>query len=336
MAALVAIHSTRLGPAAGGCRRWHYVDDESALADALRLSRGMTYKNAMAELPFGGGKAILVASAPTKTAEEFRAFGRLVNTLDGRYITAEDVGVTAEDMRQVREATPYVSGLPGSGDSGGDPSPWTALGVFLCIERAVRERRGSNGLRGARVGIQGLGSVGNRLAGLLHEAGARLTVSDLNAQRVAEAVQAFGADAAPVEAIHAMSMDVFAPCALGGVLNAAAIGELRATIVAGAANNQLADPEDAQRLHRRNILFLPDYVINAGGIIAVAREYRGEFRKDGVTREVHAIADRLTGILRQARLERLPPTRVADRMVEKMLQKQRTGSLAESTVPCTT
>ncbi len=331
LAALVAIHSTTLGPAAGGCRRWHYADDESALADALRLSRGMTYKNAMAGLPFGGGKAILVASAPAKTSEEFRAFGQLVDALNGRYVTAEDVGVTAEDMRYVRQATPYVSGLPGSGDSGGDPSPWTALGVFVCIEQAVRERHGLNDLRGVRVGIQGLGNVGRRLAGLLHRAGAKLTVSDLDAERVAEAVLAFGADAVPVEAIHAMPLDVFAPCALGGVLNAAAIGEVRAGIIAGAANNQLAATGDAERLHSRNILFLPDYVINAGGIIAVAREYRREFRKDAVRREVHAIADRLAKILRQARTERLAPTLVADRMVETMLQKRRSDTVAENT-----
>ena len=266
--AIIAIHDTTLGPALGGCRIRDYASDDAALADVLRLSRGMSYKAALAGLPLGGGKAvILTAPGRPKTPAMMRAMGRAVERLGGRYVTAEDVGSTVADMDEVAKATAHVGGRAGDG---GDPSPFTARGVFLCLEAAVRHRLGRD-LAGVHVALKGLGHVGFALAGFLHAAGARLTVADIDAGRVAEAKRAFGAAVAPVEAIAALGADVFAPCALGGDLCAAAIPRLGAGIVCGAANNQLATAEDGIRLARRGVLYCPDYLVNAGGVISVAR-----------------------------------------------------------------
>ena len=270
--AIIAIHDTTLGPALGGCRIRDYASDDAALADVLRLSRGMSYKAALAGLPLGGGKAvILTAPGRPKTPAMMRAMGRAVERLGGRYVTAEDVGSTVADMDEVAKATAHVGGRAGDG---GDPSPFTARGVFLCLEAAVRHRLGRD-LAGVHVALKGLGHVGFALAGFLHAAGARLTVADIDAGRVAEAKRAFGAAVAPVEAIAALGADVFAPCALGGDLCAAAIPRLGAGIVCGAANNQLATAEDDIRLARRGVLYCPDYLVNAGGVISVARKPLG-------------------------------------------------------------
>ena len=312
--AIIAIHSTALGPAAGGCRRWQYASDADALTDALRLSRGMTYKNAVAGLEFGGGKSVILAddNAP-KSPELFHAFGRVVENLGGKYITAEDVGCSVEDMRQVNEVTGYVSGLPRSGgNAGGDPSPLTALGVFLGIEAAVESRLGADSLKGIRVAVQGVGHVGLHLCRLLHEAGAILTVSDVNRENLKLAKNELPVtEIAPANLLYA-DVDVLAPCALGNILTSQTIPKLKASIVAGAANNQLATEADGARLADRNILYAPDYVINAGGIINVAREYYGGSSEEEVRTEIGGIPERLKLIFDEAKTSKQPTNIIAD------------------------
>lgn len=321
--AIIAIHSTALGPAAGGCRRWRYASGADALTDALRLSRGMTYKNAIAELPFGGGKAVILADDQTpKSPELFAAFGRAVQSLDGRYITAEDVGISVEDMRVVRGETEFVSGLPQSGESaGGDPSPWTALGVFLGIEAAVRIRLGADSLQGIRVAVQGVGHVGLNLCRLLHEAGAILVVSDVNRRSLQKAQEETGAEILPVGEILSSDVDVLAPCALGNILTSASIPRIKAKVIAGGANNQLSTAADGARLAERQILYAPDYVINAGGIISVAREHLGQSSEEEVRAEVGRIPERLRAIFEEAAETGRPTNEVADELARRIVSE---------------
>lgn len=318
---IIAIHSTALGPAAGGCRRWQYASDADALTDALRLSRGMTYKNAIAGLKFGGGKAVILASdAAPKSAELFHAFGRAVEGLNGRYVTAEDVGCSPEDMRYVKEVTGYVSGLPQSGDSaGGDPSPMTALGVFLGIQSAVKARLGADSLQGISVAVQGVGHVGLHLCRLLHEAGAKLIVADVNREHLQQARDELPVtEVAPNELLYS-TVDVLAPCALGNILTSVTIPKLRARVVAGAANNQLATPEDGARLIEHGILYAPDYVINAGGIINVAHEYYGDSSEDQVRADVARIPERLNEIFAKAEATGQPTNILADEWARRIV-----------------
>jgi leucine dehydrogenase len=319
--AIIAIHSTALGPAAGGCRHWQYATDADALTDALRLSRGMTYKNAVAGLEFGGGKAVILADdAAPKSPELFHAFGRAVEDLGGKYITAEDVGCSVEDMRQVNEVTGYVSGLPRSGgDAGGDPSPLTALGVFLGIEAAVESRLGIDSLQGIRVAVQGVGHVGLHLCRLLHEAGAILTVSDVNRDNLQLTRDELPVtEIAPADLLYA-DVDVLAPCALGNILTSQTIPKLKARIVAGAANNQLATEADGARLADRDILYAPDYVINAGGIINVAREYYGGSSEEQVRTEIDGIPERLKLIFDEANTSKQPTNIIADELARRIV-----------------
>jgi len=311
--AILAVHSTARGPAFGGCRFWSYDSELAALNDALRLSQGMSHKNALADLPFGGGKAVIIKPAGDfDRAALFAAFARAVNTLGGSYITAEDVGTTTADMRAMQALTPYVSGIPRDGAFGGDPSPKTAYGVFVAIEAGVRQVLGRASLEGVRVALQGLGAVGWHLAEYLHQAGAKLVVADVDAAKVARAVAELGATAADVAEILAADVDVVAPCALGASLNAQSIPALRAKLVAGAANNQLATPADGDALAARGICYLPDYLVNAGGIISVAREYRGEGEEVAVMAEVARIAERVGELLERARVGATTPARAAD------------------------
>lgn len=308
--AIIAIHDTSLGPALGGCRIWHYASDGDALADALRLSRGMSYKAALAGLPLGGGKAvILVSPERPKTPAMMRAMGRAIDRLGGRYITAEDVGSDVADMDEIATATPFVAGQSGGG---GDPSPFTARGVFLCLRAAVRLRLGRD-LEGVHVAVKGLGHVGRSLARQLHAAGARLTVADLDPSRVAEARAAWGAAVVEPDAIVAAEADVFAPCALGGDLARATIPGMRARIVCGAANNQLATDADEERLARAGILYCPDYLVNAGGLIHVAQSALG-LSRSAVERKLEDLPDTLTTIIQRAQREGSSPGRVADRI----------------------
>jgi leucine dehydrogenase len=318
--AVIAVHSTALGPAAGGCRMWPYAALEDAVSDALRLSRGMSYKNAMAELPFGGGKAVIIGDAREKTRHRMEAFGRLVDSLGGRYITAEDVGTTTADMEQVACVTPFVSGLANrTGQVGGDPGPKTALGVFLGIKAAVRFQLGRVSVEGVKIAVQGLGGVGYPLCRLLAAEGALLRVADARPAAVQRVCQELGAEAVPAEAILAEDVDVVAPCALGAVFDGRSIPMLRARVVAGAANNQLARDEHGKALMQAGILYAPDYVINAGGIINVAHEYRGDATEAQVRAEIEKIPARLTEIFERARREDRPTSAIADQMARERL-----------------
>jgi len=321
MQAIIAVHSTVLGPAAGGCRRWIYASNADALTDALRLSRGMTYKNAVAGLKFGGGKAVILGSddAP-KSPALFRAFGRAVGSLGGRYVTAEDVGCSVDDMRYVREQTEFVSGLPQNGSSaGGDPSPWTAIGCLQGIKTAVKARLGTDSLKGLRVAVQGVGHVGLHLCRSLHEEGAELYVSDVNRDNLNAARDELPVtEVAPTELLYA-DVDVLAPCALGNVLTSTTIPKIRAKVIAGAANNQLATEADGTRLAERDILYAPDYVINAGGIISVAREYYGSSSEDEVRADVSRISERLQAIFDEAKSSGRPTNELADELARSLV-----------------
>ena len=319
--AIVAVHSTALGPAAGGCRRWSYSSDAEALTDVLRLSRGMTYKNAVAELPLGGGKAVILANdAAPQSNELFRALGRAVESLGGRYITAEDVGVSVEDMRNVREQTEFVSGLPQRGGSaGGDPSPWTAVGVFLGIEAAVKSRFAKDSLDGLSVAVQGVGHVGAHLCQLLHEAGATLRVADVNSANL-KAVS----DSLPVEIVAPgkilfSDVDVIAPCALGNIFTSVTIPKIKAKVIAGAANNQLSTPVDGERLAEREILYAPDYVINAGGIISVSHEYHGDSSEQNVRTDIEKIPERLHSLFVESLRTGKPTNALADALARRLI-----------------
>jgi leucine dehydrogenase len=321
--AIVAVHSTALGPAAGGCRMWPYVSTDAAVVDVLRLSRGMSYKNAMAGLPFGGGKAVIISDGKTrKTPELFEAFGRFVDSLGGRYITAEDVGTTTADMESVAKATSFVSGLSRKpGEAGGDPSPKTALGVYLGIKAAVKFRLNRSDLSGVEVAVQGVGGVGFHLCRMLAAEGARLKVADVQAAAAERVRDELKAEIVAPEDILAQDVDVLAPCALGAVINSVTIPQIRASIIAGAANNQLAEDKDGQALQLAGILYAPDYVINAGGIISVAREYKGGGTEAQVTAEIHGIPGRLTEIFERARREGRTTNAVADQMAQELISR---------------
>ncbi len=300
LTAIVAIHSTVLGPALGGTRIWPFPTREDALTDVLRLSHGMTLKAAISELPLGGGKAVIVADSRTgKTPQMLEAYAEMLATLTDRFITAEDVGMTLDDADFLRRRTPNVTGTSIGGS--GNPSPITAEGVFLGLATAVRRRLGSNTLDGLRVAVQGLGAVGWSLCEKLHDAGAALVVTDIDARRVEAAVTEFGARKTAPDAILTADADVLAPCALGGILSEQTIPGLKATVVAGSANNQLARPEDDRRLKNRGILYAPDYLINAGGLINVAAELApGGYDRDAAFAKVREIPATLARIFDRA------------------------------------
>jgi leucine dehydrogenase len=319
--AIIAIHSTALGPAAGGTRMWHYDHESAATRDVLRLSRGMTYKNAMAGLPLGGGKAVILADPNTSPSDElFLAFGRCVDSLGGRYVTAEDVGVSVESMRVVKQVTDFVAGLPhAEGSAGGDPSPWTADGVFLGLQAAIKYRLGSDSFDGLSVAVQGVGKVGYDLCRQLNSAGARLLISDVNEQNLARAQADFGAEVVSVNDILYTDAEVLAPCALGAVLNEESIPRIKASIIGGAANNQLATEDDGQRLFDRGVLYAPDYVINAGGIISVSMEYMGDKTESHVHEHIALIPGRLTDIFEASDKQQKPTNVIADAMAEEIV-----------------
>ena len=318
--AIIAVHSTHLGPSSGGVRYWRYSRDDDALTDALRLSRGMSYKNAMAGLPVGGGKGVILAGEGPKTGDQLRAFGAAIESLGGRYVTAEDVGMSEADMETIASATRHVSGLPvASGKAGGDPGPSTAKGVYLGIRAAVAEKLGKTSMKGVHVAIQGVGSVGGGTARLLAKDGARLTLADANAERAKALAEELGAEAIPAEAIMTIEADVLSPCALGAILTAQSIPALAAPIIAGGANNQLATAADAALLHERGILYAPDYVINAGGIINVASEYFELGNRGFVEAKIAEIPGRLRAIWAESKASGLPAADVADAMARKLI-----------------
>lgn len=316
---VIALHSTALGPAAGGCRMAFYPRFADCVEDASRLARGMTFKNAMAGLPLGGGKAVLrLPSEPFERAALFEAFGRAVEGLRGRYLTAEDVGTTVSDMARIARATRHVAGLPKiDGRPGGDPSPWTARGVFVSMESAAR-RTLDKDLSELTIAIQGVGSVGAALAMQLHQAGARLVLADVCSERVARVAAATGAFVVSIGDILAVDADVFAPCALGGTLNDRTVDLLRAKLVCGAANNQLASPDIGARLHRRGVTYCPDYVVNSGGIINVAGEHLGWDEAEVLSR-VERTRDRLAAVLDHAERLGASPGEAADELARAAL-----------------
>lgn len=320
--AIIAIHNTHRGPALGGCRMYPYASEAEALNDVLRLSRGMTYKSAIANLPLGGGKSVIIGDPHSdKTPQLIRAMGVAVERLGGRYIVAEDSGTSVPDMLLMSEQTRHVSGIAEKFDAdgkrrSGDPSPITARGVFVGIQAAVRYRLGRDDLQGVRVAIQGLGNVGYHLASQLRAAGARLWVSDINQAAVQRAVDELGAVAVANGEIYDQAVDLFAPCAMGAILNDTTIPRLQARIVAGAANNQLAEKRHGQALLERGILYAPDYVINAGGVIDVCYE-RSDMDPQQVMEQVDGIGDTLTEIFSRAEQQHKPTDVLADQLAEE-------------------
>lgn len=319
--AIIAIHNSNLGPALGGCRMWPYATEEEAVRDVLRLSRGMTYKSAMANLKLGGGKSVIIGNPRTqKTPELLTAFARALEQLNGRYIAAEDSGTSVADMKCMSGMTRHVAGIvdkpSDNGVRSGDPSPATAFGTFIGIKAAVKEKLGRDSLEGLRVAVQGVGNVGFDLARQLREAGASLWVTDIHREALTRAAEELNAVVVPPDAIFGLEVDVFAPCALGAVINDQTIPQLKAGIVAGASNNQLAEARHGVELMKRGILYAPDYVINAGGIIDVYHERIG-FDRDALIRHVEGIYDNLMEIFERARQEERPTGEVADAIAEE-------------------
>ena len=321
LSAIIAIHSTKLGPAGGGVRFWHYAEKQAAMTDALRLSRGMSYKNAMAGLKMGGGKGVILARPDrVKSAAQIEAFARAIDSLGGRYVTAQDVGMSADDMISMARVTPYVSGLPPkAGGAGGDPGPSTAWGVFLGVCAAAERVTGRSGVEGVHVAIQGVGSVGGGLARHLAGAGARLTLADVDEARAGALAAELGAAHIPAGEILNVEADILSPCALGAVLNAGTTPDLRVKAVAGGANNQLAVPSDGDALMVRGILYAPDYVINAGGIINVALQYLEDASAEAVLDKVGEIPGRLAKIWDESETRGVGPARVADGMARGLI-----------------
>jgi leucine dehydrogenase len=334
--AIISVHNTNLGPALGGCRMWAYDNDEQALRDVLRLSRGMTYKNAISDLPLGGGKSVIIGdSRKQKSPELMRAMGRAVDTFGGRYVIAEDVGTTVEDMVNISAETEHVMGIPleGQDHGSGDPSPTTALGVFVGLKAAVRHRLGKADLKGVTVAVQGLGNVGYNLCRLLSQDGAKLVVTDVQTDRVEMAVREFSAQAVGLKEIYDAQAEVFAPCALGAILNDETIPRLKAQVVAGAANNQLAEARHGDVLRSKNILYAPDYVINAGGVISVyyelqAKKTGGTYDRQKVLKHVDRIAETMDLLVKRSEQDNISMGLAADRIAEQRFKAKAASKAA--------
>lgn len=314
--AIIAVHSTKLGAAVGGCRMWDYASDADALVDVLRLSKGMTYKNAMAGLTMGGGKSVIIGDAKKlKSDALFKAFGHALNGLNGRYLSAEDVNITTSDIAIANSVTPFVTGTEGKS---GNPAPFTALGTFLGIKASVKHKFNRDDLTGLTVAVQGLGSVGYFLCEHLHKAGAKLIVTDINSQTLDKAATEFGASIVGLDEIYDQSADIYAPCALGATINDDTIHRIKASIIAGCANNQLAQPRHDEALLAKGILYAPDYVINAGGIINVS--FEDNYCADRSTKKVAEIYDTLLTIYKKSDELNQPTGMVADAMAREILK----------------
>ncbi|CDO01948.1 Leucine dehydrogenase [Oceanobacillus picturae] len=321
--AIIAIHDTTLGPALGGTRMWTYKSEEEAIEDALRLAKGMTYKNAAAGLNLGGGKTVIIGDPKKdKNPEMFRAFGRYIQGLNGRYITAEDVGTTVHDMDLIHLETDFVTGISPESGSSGNPSPVTAYGVYKGMKAAAMEAYGSDSLEGKTVAIQGVGNVAYALCEFLHEEGAKLIVTDINKQSVERAVEAFNATAVDPDDIYDVDCDIYAPCALGATVNDDTINRLKAKIIAGSANNQLKSSKHGDIIHEKGIVYAPDYVINSGGVINVADELVGYNQKRAM-KKVETIYDSLTRVFEISRTDNIPTYVAADRMAEERIEAKK-------------
>jgi leucine dehydrogenase len=316
LSAIIAVHNRNLGPAVGGCRMFPYTDKAQALEDVLRLSRGMTYKSALAGLPMGGGKAVIMANPATdKSPELFKKMGEFIESLNGKYITAEDSGISVEDLKIVGTQTEHVLGVNDQQEFGGDPSPLTAFGIFCGIRSAVEYQLAQDTMAGITVAVQGAGAVGRHLIELLHEAGAKTLVCDINEQNLAKAA-ASGAEVVDVNDIISADAQVFAPCAMGAILNDDSIPQLKVTIVAGGANNQLAEARHADALRDRGILYAPDFVINAGGIIEIYRQLKNQ-PMDECRQQIEKIGATLTDIFTESERSGLSTALVAEKIAEQ-------------------
>ncbi|MGM8365082.1 Glu/Leu/Phe/Val family dehydrogenase [Virgibacillus sp. W0181] len=318
--AIIAIHDTTLGPALGGTRMWTYNTESEAIEDALRLAKGMTYKNAAAGLNLGGGKAVIIGD-PRKDKSEamFRAFGRYIQSLNGRYITAEDVGTTEQDMDLIHMETNYVNGTSTVAGSSGDPSPVTAYGIYLGMKAAANAAFGSDILRDKTIAVQGVGHVAYTLCEYLHDEGARLVVTDINEAAVKRAVDAFGAVAVEPDDIYDVECDIYSPCALGATINDDTIPKLTAKVIAGSANNQLKANHHGDLIHNKGIIYAPDYVINAGGVINIADELNGVYNQERAMKKVQAIYDNLMRVFEISNNDNIPTYIAADRMAEERM-----------------
>jgi len=318
--AIVAVHNTALGPGAGGCRIWNYDSFDDALTDVLRLSKGMSYKSALAGLDCGGGKSVIIADSKMPRAEKdklMRAFARHVQTLGGRYWAAEDVGTSVEDARVMMQECDYIFGLP---DGTGDPSPFTARGVFESMRAAVKFKLGRDDLKGIKVAVQGVGHVGYYLCGHLHDAGAELFVTDINQDALDKVVADYGATIVQPDDIYACDVDIYAPCALGATLNDETIPQLKATMIVGAANNQLAESCHGDVLHAKNILYAPDYVVNAGGMINASGDIFGDYSEAWALQKTLEIYDTCIEIFAEAHRSDTPTYQIADKLAEARLK----------------
>lgn len=321
--AIIAIHDTTLGPALGGTRMWTYESEEAAIEDALRLARGMTYKNAAAGLNLGGGKTVIIGDPrKDKNEEMFRAFGRYIQGLNGRYITAEDVGTTVEDMDIIHDETDFVTGISPAFGSSGNPSPVTAYGVYKGMKAAAKAAFGTDSLEGKTVAVQGVGNVAYNLCRHLHEEGAKLIVTDINKEAVERAVAEFGARAVDPDNIYSQECDIYAPCALGATINDDTIPQLKAKVIAGAANNQLKETRHGDQIHDMGIVYAPDYVINAGGVINVADELYG-YNSERALKKVEGIYGNIERVLEISKRDRIPTYLAADRLAEERIERMR-------------
>lgn len=319
--ALISVHDTTLGPALGGVRMWSYMSQRQAFDDVNRLAKGMTYKSALAGLRLGGGKAVIIGDPQTdKSARLFHAMGRFIDSLDGLYIAAEDVGTTVDDLSLVRETTPFVTGLSPRRGSSGDPAPFTALGVFLGMQACLEHRMATHDFTGVRVALQGCGNVARHLCQRLHQAGAVLTVTDIMPERAQLLAEQYDARVVAPQAIYDVECEIFAPCALGGVLNDDTLPRLQCQIVAGSANNQCLDETDGDHLRARDILYAPDFVINAGGVMNIAVELESEgYERNRAMRNVWRIYDTLQDVLDLAAAQQIATHRAALALAERQL-----------------
>lgn len=318
--AIIALHNTALGPATGGCRMWNYRNEDEAVTDVLRLSKGMTYKASISGLSLGGGKSIIIGDASQKTPEMLRRFGEFVETFKGHYITAKDVGIDSSDLKTIKSKTSHILGIAGETNSSGDPSPVTAWGVYNGMLACAEKAFGEKSLKGKHIALQGLGAVNYYLLKYLHQEGAKVTGCDINPESVERARKEFHIEVCNPEAIHDVACDIFSPGALGAIVNTQTIPRLKCKVIAGAANNQLATEKDGEELLKRGILYAPDYAINAGGLINIYHEREG-YNRDRAYAHVAKIYDTIKGVLERSAAERLPANVVANRIAEERVRE---------------
>lgn len=318
--AIIAVHNSALGPATGGCRMWNYRNEEEALTDVLRLSKGMTYKASISHLPLGGGKSIIIGDHAQKSPELLRRFGDFVETLKGHYITAKDVGIDSNDLKTIKSRTSHILGIAGEANSSGDPSPVTAWGVYNGMLACAEKAFGSKSLNGLHIALQGLGAVNYHLLKYLHQEGAKVSACDINPEAVGRARTEFGIEAVNPEGIYDLACDIFSPGALGAVINSQTMGRLKCKVIAGAANNQLAMETDGDELLKRGIVYAPDYAINAGGLINIYHEREG-YNRDKAYAHVARIYDTMKKILEVSEAEKLPTNLVANRIAEERVRE---------------